>query len=64
MFTKILLAKRTEAIVRDLVDGLYSDGFSGGQHRGVGLNGRNGGDMVVIPIVVTAALVVVLAVTS
>lgn len=52
MFTKILLAKRKEAIVRGLIDGVYSDGFSDGQQRGVDLNGRNGGDMVVIPIVV------------
>ena len=64
MFTKILLAKRTEAIVRDFEDGLYSDGFGGGQQRGVDLNGRNGGDMVVISIVVAAALMVVPAVTS
>lgn len=64
LFTKILLAQRKEAIVRDLVDGVYSDGFSGGQQLGVDLNGRNGGDMVVIPIVVAAALMVVPAVTS
>ena len=48
-----------EAIVRDFVDGVYSDGFGVGQQRGDGLNGRNGGDMVVIPIVVAAALMVV-----
>ena len=64
LFTKILLAKRTEAIVRGLIDGVYSDGFSGGQQRSVDLNGRNGGDMVVILIVVAAALMVVPAVTS
>ena len=51
-----------EAIVRDFVDGVYSDGFDGGQQCGVGLNSRNGGDMVVIPIVVAAALMVVPAV--
>lgn len=46
-----------------MIDGVYSDGFGGDQQRGVDLNGRNGGDMVVIPIVVSAALMVVLAVT-
>ena len=53
-----------EAIVRDFVDGVYSDGFDGGQQCGVGLNSRNGGDMVVIPIVVAAAFMLVPAVTS
>ena len=50
MFTKILLAQRTEAIVRDFVDGVYSDGFGGGQQRSVDLNGRYGGDMVVLAV--------------